>query len=328
MESFNELLKELGTKPKFFSINIIEQTNLSILKKLIQIEKNYNITNNKHTFVSDLVNFGYILEFSISKKNTDILSLQMGNMAGIIKPIINRIKRICLEFNLELVEELKRNIENLIQNDTSLDPTIKKQIKLLNINHYYKNINYHIEKDKVKDKVKAKTNEQENELSFEDFGITIKITNHHYKSIFSNLVERFGIFGPSDIRDKRFDWYWKALSYSETNCIDTIDNYKSVDCKEIMFNFNDLNNANINDELTENNNNDNAKVDEFKIIQKRPEDITRIFENTHSNNKYKIKNQSIDEMSKIISNSLIIEDNSFTIPIDNANNTDYTDYTD
>lgn len=313
MDTFAVLLKEITTKQNFLTISLIEQINSSISHKLISLFDELQNTNNKYFFVSGLVKLGYELEKSINTNSLDILSLQMYSISGLIKPIVSRIKKICYELNLELVEDLKKYVQNYIENETSTNLDIKKHIKFMNINCFCRNVNYVISK----------------ELMFEDFGIVVKISNPHYKNIFAELVESIGIFTQNNIKDKRFDWCWKALcdydlqhqyfSISIETSIETnelnktnINKYKNIIQENKL--FNDLNLENEN----------NTILEEFKIVQKIPENIIGSTEKK-PDNKLKIMNQTNEKTSKILSNSIIIEDESFSIQI-NENKNDYSTY--
>lgn len=313
MDTFADLLKEISTKQNFLSIDLIEQINSNISHKLISLFDELRNTNNKYLFVSGLVKLGYELEKSFNPNSLDILSLQMYSISGLIKPIVSRIKKICYELNLELVEDLKKYVQNYIENNDLINSDIKKHIKFMNINCFCRNVNYVISK----------------ELMFEDFGIVIKISNPHYKNIFAELVESIGIFSQNNTRDKRFDWCWKAL-YD----YDFQHQYFSTGVEAIEFgepNINKYKNATQENKLPNNLNSNEifnlgdeneTMLEEFKIIQKIPENIVGQMEDKPCD-KIKIIRQTNDKTSKILSNSIIIEDESFSIPI---NDNDYSSY--
>lgn len=315
MDTFADLLKEISTKQNFLTIDLIEQINSNISHKLISLFDELRNTNNKYSFVSGLVKLGYELEKSISTNSSDILSLQMNSISGLIKPIVSRIKKICYELNLELVEDLKKYVQNYINNDDLINSDIKKYIKSMNINCFCRNVNYVISK----------------ELMFEDFGIVIKISNPHYKNIFAELVKSMGFFSQNNTRDKRFDWCWKALcnydfqhQYFSTGA-EVIklgepnnNKYKNTTHENKISN-NMSNNLNSNDIFNLSNENETI-LEEFKIVQKIPENIIGQMENK-PNDKIKIIKQTNEKTSKILSNSIIVEDESFSIPI---NDNDYS----
>lgn len=330
MDTFDILLKEVSAKQNFLIIDLIQQINLNIKYKLTCLFEEYKKTNNKYLFVSSLVKLGYELEKSFSPNSTDILSLQMCSISGLIKPIVSRIKKICYELNLELVDDLKKYVQKYIEGETLINTDIKKYIKFMNINCFCRNVNFVISK----------------ELMFEDYGIVVKITNPHYKNVFVELVESIGIFTQNNTKDKRFDWYWKALCdynsqsqskspyflTSQEECVldeININKYKNMTRENNLPNNilpNNIlpNNILPNDILNEVN--ETTIMEEFKIVQKIPENITGPIENKQ-NDKIKIIKQTNGESSKILSNSIIIEDESFSIPInDNNYNSSYTEY--
>ena len=278
MDTFDILLKEVSAKQNFLIIDLIQQINLNIKFKLTCLFEEYKKTNNKYLFVSSLVKLGYELEKSFSPNSTDILSLQMCSISGLIKPIVSRIKKICYELNLELVEDLKKYVQKYNEGETLINTDIKKYIKFMNINCFCRNVNFVISK----------------ELMFEDYGIVVKITNPHYKNVFVELVESIGIFTQNDTKDKRFDWCWKALcnyesqsqsqsksshflTSQEAYVLDeiNIDKYKNITRE------NNLPNDILNEE------NEITTLEEFKIVQKIPENIAGPTENKQ-NNKIKI----------------------------------------
>lgn len=303
METFTGLLEEISAKQNFLNISLIEQINLNIYDKLINLFEEYKNTNNKYLFVSKLVKFGYNLEITFCSNSTDILSLQMNSISGLIEPIISRIRKICFELNLELVDDLKKNIQVYIDEDKKLSSDVKKQIKLINVNCFCRNVNYVISK----------------ELMFEDFGIVIKISNPHYKKIFSELVESIGIFTPNDGKDKRFDWYWKALHNYNLDQVssDELNVYGEPNINKCE-NWTNLSNESIDaiestptSTITSTSTITNMPaLEEFKIVQKIPENI-------ESTNKNKIIKNATGENFKILSKLTIIDDDSFSIPIDN-----------
>ena len=311
MDTFTILLKELSAKQNLLIIDLIEQINLSIKYRLTCLFEEYKKTNNKYLFVSNLVKLGYELEKSFSQNSTDILSLQMYSISGLIKPIVSRIKKICHELNLELVDDLKKDIQKYIENETLINEDIKKHIKFMNINCFCRNVNYVITK----------------ELMFEDYGIVIKITNPHYKNVFADLVKSIGIFTQNDTKDKRFDWCWKALCdyESQAEFSHFLTSREACVLDEININkYKNMTRENNSPNNILNEPSETTTVEEFKIVQKIPENITGPTEN---NDKIKIIKQTNGGSSKILSNSIIIEDESFSISInDNNYNSSYTEY--
>lgn len=293
MDIFRDLLKEISTKHYFLNITLIDEINSNIYSKLLNLMEQYNETNNKYLFMSGLVRLGYELEKSININSNDILSLQLNNISGLIYPIINKIKKICYELNLELAEELKKYIFDLINEEQILYLNIKKNIKFLNIICFCRNVNFVVNK----------------ELLFDDFGIVIKISNPHYKNIFTDLITKIGIFTLNDNKDKRFDWYWKPLYNYDLN---ELLNYKLKEENNLNSLTADENNSNIN------NTNSDEKIEQFKIVQKIPENNIGLYENRPIE-KFTTISELKEQSLKILSNSIIIEDDSFSIPIDNTN---------
>lgn len=293
MDLFNSLIKEISTKHNFLNISIIEEINSIIKTKLMNLYDEFKNTHNKYLFVSKLVIFGYSLEKSISSDSNIILT-QLKNISGLFIPIINRIKKICYKLNLELIDDVKKNILEQIDVENSkfnkLDKLdIKKYIKYLNIQSFFKNTNI------------------ENQLKFDDFGIMVKITNPYHKNIFTNLIENIGVFTIDTSGSKIFDWFWKPL-YNY--------NFEQITNNDYLNIFEDPNIIYSNsDEKLENKKNE--KIEEFKIIQKIPNLKNKIIDNQWLENKF-IQNDQILK-KQTITNSIIIEDESFTIPINGEN---------
>lgn len=284
MDSFSEFLKEITTKHHFLNIGIIEQINSNIYGKLINLHEHYKNTGNKYTFVAGLVRLGYELEKSIDNNSNDILSLQMNNISGLIVPIISRIKKICFELNLELVEDFKKYTLELIEEESITNPNIKKYYKFMMIHGFCRNMTYVISK----------------ELKFEDFGIIIKISNPHYKNIFTDLIQKISILTINENKDKRFDWIWKPLHNYD---LEQLLNYREKN----LINFTNLENSHDSFNID----NYNMNLEEFKIVQK----LNNLGIENKSNYEFSIEEQSKEQI--MLSNSIIIEDDSFSIPIDN-----------
>jgi hypothetical protein len=271
MDLINNFINELSKNQYPLKLSIINEINLYVLKKINIILKFYNINNNnKFYLLGDFVNLGIELENMISDKNNDILSIQIKIFSELFNPIINRIKDICVEINMQLIIEFKNLIENIIDSNIEIYKEEKKNLKYFQINSFSKSINYMKGKDMV----------------FEDFGINIKITNYYCKNIFLNLIESIKIFTQNDnLQNKKYDWGWKAFEYkTNINDIDT----------NLYIENNDIND--INDEVI---NNNKEKIENFKIIQTN----INISDNT--------------DLSSNNSNLIIIEDESFSIPINN-----------
>jgi len=310
MDLIQKFINELQTTGCSFVPSSIKEVNGLVLNKLYQIVNLFKLGNNKYQILSAMVKIGLELEntFQINKINNDIISQQLSFYTNLAKPIINKIRDICLELNLELVADLKNTIYNLINDNQDKYSLSDKYIKFMQINSFCRNINYVIKK----------------EVMFEDFGITIRISNPHHKYIFKDLINEIKLLSPNNNKDKRFDWYWKA---SDSN-IDIDINILSTYIEKQENNINNINiYMNTNNNFCDENNfndNDDKENNNFKIIQTQPENISQIY-NMELNNQYDITKPSIEQISKIISNSIIIEDDSFTIPIDNIDNTDNTD---
>jgi hypothetical protein len=291
MNSIENLIIELGITKKMFIPSMIREINCFVSNKLSNINEIYKNNNNKYYLLTNLVNFGLELENIIKLNDNNILSIQLNFLTWLINPIITKIRNICLELNLELVDEYKNNIYDLIETDLIKYKEHKKNIKFLQVNCFCRNTNYTVGK----------------EILFEDFGITIKITNYHFKDIFREFITDIFIQN-NNSKDKRFDWFWKAVNY-ENNYEYSNEQYYNENSYEIN-NYEqsyDINNSEINNkEITKS----------FKIIQKKP-DMTKQFKIKNENQMLNIIKPTEKEMTKIISNSIIVEDESFSIPIDN-----------
>jgi hypothetical protein len=291
MNSIENLIIELGITKKMFIPSMIREINCFVSNKLSNINEIYKNNNNKYYLLTNLVNFGLELENIIKLNDNNILSIQLNFLTWLINPIITKLRNICLELNLELVDEYKNKIYDLIETDLIKYKEHKKNIKFLQVNCFCRNTNYTVGK----------------EILFEDFGITIKITNYHFKDIFREFITDIFIQN-NNSKDKRFDWFWKAVNY-ENNYEYSNEQYYNENSYEIN-NYEqsyDINNSEINNkEITKS----------FKIIQKKP-DITKQFKIKNENQMLNIIKPTEKEMTKIISNSIIVEDESFSIPIDN-----------
>lgn len=314
MNFIDDFTQELSIEPNTFCLSIINEINTFVLTKLNIIKKSYLINENKFDLLSYFVNIGLELEDIILNKNKNIISEQIKLFSDLFKPIINKIKNICFELNIQLTNELKNTFNDIMYSNNDKYLEQKKNIKFLQINNFCKLI-YHT---KIKD------------YSFEDFGINIKISNIYCKDVFINLIESIKIFEqPNNQRDrKNIDWIWKAFNH--TPLINLIDIYQNIQISEDNNTLNfvadtDIQNVNSNEcIMTEN----------FKIIQKEPEIISKnkynitnlensnISEKTNSfnNTEYNFENSL---KSKIISDSIIIEDDSFIIPIENVQDYSY-----
>ena len=307
MNLIDDLINQLNMSENIFIPSIVNEINMFVLDKLLNISLIFKNNFNKYHLLSNLVKLGLELENIIDCNRGDILSLQLNFIsAGLFNPIINNIRNICLELNMELVEEYKNQINNLIDSNSEKYKEHKKNIKSIQINCFCRNINYTIHK----------------EIIFEDFGITIKITNFHYKDIFRDLIMESNLFvSNNNYKDKRFDWFWKANDY---NPLTNINNYQEQtfnNNNNIQQNtINDENNMNnMNNEENNMNNENNEENESFKIIQKKPEIIGQkriIKSQLDLNSNLNIIKPSEEQMSKIVSNSIIIEDDSFSILID------------
>lgn len=299
MNSIDNIIEELKISNCYFVPSIINEINTFVIHKLSDINNIYKNDFDKYYLLGNLVNLGWKLENIISSNNT-ILLLQLNFFSGLFKPIINRIKDVCIEINLELVNEYKEQIYNLIMSNLNKYAVHKKNIKFIQINCFCKNINHSINK----------------EISFDDFGIGIKITNLHFKDIFKDLIVETNLpIQNNDPKDKKSDLFWKAIEYK---------NYSDIYCEIHKQNISStIFNKHLDCILNDNNVLDDD-IESFKIIQKNPNPESFQLTHTLNNNVF---NQNISmikpiekQLPKIISNSIIIEDDLFTIPIDCVNN--------
>lgn len=270
MELIYNLTKELSEQ-NLFNLSVINEINFFVLNKINMIITNYELNKNNHYLLGNFVNLGLELE-NISIDTNNIISIQLKTFSNLILPIIYKLKEICLEFNLQIVNEFKNIIENIFFDEINNndDDEYKKYFRYLQINCFTKILHY----SKIKD------------ISFEDFGINIKITNLYYIDKFKNLIESFNIFSSN----KKNEWIWKAKEY---NTYLDISNkiFKENKCLSL-------------------NNDKVEKIENFKIIQNI----------TNSNESNNISINKIISNNKTISGSTIIEDESFIIPIDKEYN--------
>ena len=289
MDLINDLIDELKISNFYFIPSVIKEFNTYVSNKLLIINQIYKNDYNKYYLLGNLVNLGYELD-NISTIDNLILSSQLNFFSELFKPVVKKIRNVCLKINLELVNEYKNQIENLIKSDLDKYSVEKKNIKFIQVNCLCKNLNYSINK----------------QIMFEEFGISIKITNPHFKDIYKNLLTEINLPNFSS-DDKKYDWYWKAIEYKNySNICDEIN-------KQNIFDTNFI-------ESSSSNNLDSSN-ENFKIIQKNPESIQSLLalnilnESTHNKNINIIK-PTDKQMSSLIANSVIIEDDSFSIPID------------
>jgi len=298
MNFINDLIDELNTSNYHFLPSVIEEFNTFVIHKLLAINEIYKNDFDKYYLLGNLVNLGHELE-NISTAACPTLSSQLNFFSGLFKPVVNKIREICLKLNLELVNEYKNQIGNLIMSNIEKYNVQKKNIKFIQVNCFCKNT-FAINK----------------EIMFGEFGISIKITNLHFKDIFKNLLEETNLPNcnlQNYLRDKKTDWYWKAIEYTNySNISDELNKQNKFDTDFI--------------EPTYPNNLDNSN-ESFKIIQKNPELIQSSLSSNVSNfsnvsNEYtliqniNIIKQTDKKISSIIANSIVIDDDSFSIPID------------
>ena len=262
MNLIDSIIEELKTSECYFVPSLIEEINIFVIHKLSNINEIYKNNLNKYYLLGNLVNLGHELENISTNTNNNILFQQLNFISGLFKPIINKIRDVCLKINLELVNDYKNQIGNLIMSDLNKYLIHKNNIKFIQVNCLCKNINYSINK----------------EVMFEDFGISIKITNHHFKEIFKNLIEETNLpIQNYNLKDKKSDWYWKAIDYK--NYTNDFDMKKQiiVDSNNNVINgtnnLNDLTDLNDLNDLNDVNNLNDDSIQSFKIVQKIPESI-------------------------------------------------------
>ena len=291
MNFIDNLIDELKTSNCYFIPSVIEEFNTFVIRKLLTIDEIYKNDLNKYYLLGNLVNLGYELD-NILRTDNLTLSSQLNFFSGIIKPVVNKIRDVCLKINLELVDEYKNQISNLIMSDLDKYDIQKKNIKFIQINCLCKNSNYSINK----------------EIMFEEFGIFIKITNLHFKDIFKNLIQETNLpidnlSNDKDKKDKKYDWYWKAIEYK---------NYSNI-CNGM--NKQNILDSNFGEPINSNDTNINI-IENFKIIQNIPNIPNIPNESIPNLNNINIFKPTDTEMSSLITNSIVIEDDSFSIPID------------
>jgi hypothetical protein len=308
MISIDNLINELKISKKIFIPSIISEINIFVSNKILGIYTIYKSDLNKYILLGNLANLGLELENIINLGDDTILSIQLNFFNKLLNPIINRIRNICLEINLELIDEYKNLLNNLIELEPIKYKEQKKNIKFLQINCFCRNINYIVGKETL----------------FGDFGITIKITNYHFKDIFKNLITSSNLFVQNNNnKDKRFDWFWKAIEHRNNPNFLITEQNQFFNYENINNNLNEINKINETNETNDNNdtNEINEFIESYKIIQKIP-DMTKSNQISNIFQELNIIKPTHKEMSKIISNSIIIEDESFSIPIDNIDNID------
>ncbi len=273
MDLIDNLIDKLkkSNKINIFVPNLINEINTFVMHKLLDVKCIYANDFNKWNLLCNLANLGLELENTIKINDDCILSLQLHFLSGIFIPIIDKIKNICVNINLVLVDEYKKKINEIITYNLDKYNIHKKNIKYIQIIPYYNNINKIIE--------------------FNNFGISIKITNYHFNNIFTDLINETNSYfqNINFYTDTKFSWIWK------------VDKFNKVD-KNI---FSDENKNIHNDDFIIYTSNVVDDTKSFKIIQMNPEIITN--------------NMTLNKQTEKI-NPVIIEDDSFQIPIKNVFN--------
>lgn len=302
IDLINNLIDELNPDKisnQSYLHNFLREINTPIFNSLIIIKNTYNSNQNIFELLNMFVKMGVELEntYQVNKNTNDIISIQTNFFSSLIIPILKKIKKICFEINNELVKEVKKNIISLIETnceDKNINVDLNKKTKYLQVNSFYKNILYNEDK----------------ELFFEDFGIGIKILNTHYKEFYLKIINELEIFTQNDhLKDKKFDWYWRPIqnyilnkNNQNNNKNNILQEQNNLENNNYFNNQNDINNI-VHVDIK-----NMEPIEDFKIIQKIPK-------KSLSENNTKSQKIVHEEISKIISNSIIIEDDSFSIPI-------------
>ena len=147
MELIYNLTKELSEQ-NLFNLSVINEINFFVLNKINMIITNYELNKNNHYLLGNFVNLGLELE-NISIDTNNIISIQLKTFSNLILPIIYKLKEICLEFNLQIVNEFKNIIENIFFDEINNndDDEYKKYFRYLQINCFTKILHY----SKIKD---------------------------------------------------------------------------------------------------------------------------------------------------------------------------------
>lgn len=308
-ELINNLIDELDPNKitKNSAIyNFIKNINKPIHDEIVRIKYDYQLNKNNYKLLTSFTKIGTEFENLYGINNCDennIVSIQISFLSKLIVPIYKKIIKICLEINNELVKDTKKNILYLMETKyNSGYNSGKNNLKLFNINSLYKSI------IGIENKI----------LSFDDFGIGIKILNPHYKEYFSKIIGELQIFSDDkNIKEKKFDWYWKPSTDAKlcvAVCVEPniIGNTNTNTNSDVDFdNF-----TNGNDEFDNLTNGDVEPIEDFKIIQKSPIDMGSInpsFDIKNYFSQYKNNLKKLNHSNKNISNLIVVEDESFSL---------------
>jgi len=295
MDLLESLIRQLSKK-NFLNLSFIYELNECVGSHLQILYCQYKETHNKYYLTQELVKYGFKLESLIKNKSGEILDSQIFFLYGLINPIVFKIKEICFCFLNNLIDDIKNTFDkylNLLSNkcvsNKSNDITISHS-RCLKFIQLSSSITVPIFGKQYQMTKLAETN-------FNEFGITVKVTNLNYKNQLKPLIELLGLFTFPDKNDvffKKFDWVWKINQSNLLTADFSIDKNLTLfneKINELQENFSEkpeniLNmvekinwatNNNVSNEFVIGNNNDksneiieseqNEKTENFQIIQ-------------------------------------------------------------
>lgn len=202
MDLLESLINELG-KQNFLNLSIITELNHKVLCRLEPIYLRYLKDKNIYFLTQELVLYGSELESLNNSKSDKILEIQMSWIYNLLSPVIFKLKQICFYLLNELVDDIKKTIDKYLELLSGTTFLHSKCLKFIQTNSSVAVLGYGKEYQMTK---LADTN-------FNEFGITIKITNPNYKNQLNQLIGLFQIFTLPDKSDvilwRKFDWVWK-----------------------------------------------------------------------------------------------------------------------
>lgn len=163
--------------------------------------------------------FGYDKNLLVCMSNTDsfdIVQYQLGTFRSLVKPICMRLREICFELNIQIVDNIKFELSELYKLNTNQDRNRdqdQNQDKDQDIAH---NIIHDMTKLlNVTSSIKNYYNTRHKEIPFDEFGVNIKISSSNpcTKSHIVNLINHMDIFSQphEKILLRKYDWVWNVF---------------------------------------------------------------------------------------------------------------------
>jgi hypothetical protein len=339
LECIENFIHELD-KSDYFSISIIREINQSVkifLQNIISIHSN---NPNLLYVLVELVKYGLRLEDYVglsgkfgsdnrpilNNNSTSIVSEQIASISNLFIPIIWKIKEISYKINCEILQDTKLHLDNFIKwiecNQSQVYQDNTKTFKTIQICSL----------------VKSQYNTKPKDIPFDDFGISIKISNPNDKILFKKFIDSFEIFAnPDKILGKKYDWIWKVsnsnisenqmyfLNEVWDNNYENIKNTKNVEnVKNFEYELDDCVNS-----LSSQNSSyvpvQHIPMSDQMLFSKQLNSVQSttliqnyLLDNTDYTDKNCVENNVIDNTLEF-NNLIVIKDESFDLPIENFN---------